>query len=47
VTINGPVDSPFEKGKFVLLIDFPETFPFSFPHFKFKTPIYHPNIRDG
>ena len=28
-------------------VDFPEQFPFKFPLFRFRTPIYHPNIKDG
>ena len=47
IIIEGPIGSPYEGFKFVVDIDFPEQFPFKFPQFKFRTPIYHPNIKDG
>ena len=47
VVIDGPVGSPYEGTQYAVEVDFPEQFPFKFPVFKFKTPIYHPNIKDG
>jgi ubiquitin-protein ligase len=47
VLIEGPIGSPYEGVKFVIDFDFPEQFPFKFPLLKFRTPIYHPNIKEG
>ena len=47
VLIEGPQGSPYEGFKFSLDVDFPEQFPFKFPLFKFRTPIHHPNIKEG
>ena len=43
----GPASSPYEAGKFEVNIKFPEQYPFKPPDFKFKTPIYHPNITES
>ena len=45
--IKGPVDSPFEGYDLLVDFDFPEQFPFKFPAIKFKTNIWHPNVKDG
>lgn len=45
--MKGPIGSPYEGGQFIIDADFPEEFPFKFPHLKFRTPIWHPNIKDG
>ncbi|QKF93961.1 ubiquitin-conjugating enzyme E2 [Fadolivirus algeromassiliense] len=42
--IIGPKGSPFENGIFRLDIQFPQNYPFTAPHVKFVTPVYHPNI---
>lgn len=42
--ITGPPDTPFEGGKFELMIDIPDTYPFNPPKVKFVTKIWHPNI---
>jgi ubiquitin-conjugating enzyme E2 D/E len=47
LSVDGPIASPYEGAKFIIDVDFPEQFPFKFPLFKFRTPIYHPNIKDG
>ena len=43
-TIKGPPGSPYEGGKFVLMISFPERYPFVPPKVTFKTKIDHFNI---
>ncbi|KAG2187432.1 hypothetical protein INT44_005120, partial [Umbelopsis vinacea] len=45
--INGPADSPFEKGTFKLDIQIPQRYPFDPPQMRFITPIYHPNIDEA
>lgn len=42
--VNGPVDTPYEGGRFHLEVVVPETYPFSPPKVKFTTRIWHPNI---
>ena len=43
--INGPHDSPYEGGKFVVNIDFSGNYPFVAPKVLFKTKIFHPNVK--
>lgn len=38
------LDTPYEKGNFLLEIHVPETYPFNPPKVKFLTKIWHPNI---
>eukprot|EP01017_Pseudomicrothorax_dubius_P006891 TRINITY_DN12057_c0_g1_i1.p1 TRINITY_DN12057_c0_g1~~TRINITY_DN12057_c0_g1_i1.p1 ORF type:complete len:156 (+),score=20.06 TRINITY_DN12057_c0_g1_i1:122-589(+) len=46
--INGPEATPYEGGKFLLNIEYPEDYPFSPPKINIQTPIFHPNItKDG
>lgn len=46
--IDGPMETPYENGKFEMLLRFPEDYPRSPPSVQFLTPIFHPNIyRDG
>jgi len=42
--INGPPDTAYAGGRFMLEILIPETYPFSPPKIKFLTKIWHPNI---
>ena len=44
-TMTGPPDTPYEGGKFKLLVKIPENYPFQAPRFYFITKIYHVNIR--
>lgn len=44
VIIHGPVDSPYEGGKFNLQLYLPEEYPMVPPICLFMTKIYHPNI---
>jgi len=46
--IEGPPDSPFQKGKFHIQFSFDEDYPFKPPSVKFLQSIFHPNIyKDG
>ena len=42
--LNGPADSPYTGGKFVVNIDFSDNYPFKSPNIYFVTKIYHPNV---
>ena len=42
--IDGPPDTPYQGGKFMLDIFFPEKYPYAPPVIKFATKVYHPNI---
>merc|ERR1719357_1185888 len=44
VQLLGPKNSPYEKGKFHMEIEFPITYPMKAPEITFKTKIYHPQI---
>ena len=45
VTLTGPESTPYADGKFLLGLEFPETYPFKPPKILFKTRIYHPNVK--
>uniref|UniRef100_A0A0D9YBG2 E2 ubiquitin-conjugating enzyme n=1 Tax=Oryza glumipatula TaxID=40148 RepID=A0A0D9YBG2_9ORYZ len=45
--IQGPDETVYSKGVFVLKIQIPERYPFQPPNVTFVTPIYHPNIDNG
>jgi ubiquitin-conjugating enzyme E2 T len=42
--IEGPQDSPYKNGIYLLSIEIPDRYPFEPPRVRFITPIYHPNI---
>ena len=43
-TIQGPEDSPYEKGEWELTMYFSERYPLEAPRVRFVTPIAHPNV---
>ena len=43
-TLNGPKDTPYKGGTFILKIIFPDDYPKHPPEVCFKTPIYHVNV---
>ncbi|PUZ55925.1 hypothetical protein GQ55_5G252500 [Panicum hallii var. hallii] len=45
--IEGPEETVYAKGVFILKIQIPERYPFQPPNVTFVTPIYHPNIDNG
>jgi ubiquitin-conjugating enzyme E2 G1 len=47
VTLLGPPKTPYERGVFPLLIEFPPDFPESPPAIRFLCPMYHPNVRES
>ena len=42
--LNGPMDTPYEGGKFIVDIQIPKEYPFAPPKMKFRTKVWHPNI---
>jgi ubiquitin-protein ligase len=44
--IDGPDDSPYKGGKFVVNIKFPDSYPMNPPEIVFETLVYHPNISE-
>ncbi len=43
-TIDGPDDTPYSGGKFVVDIKIPDRYPFVPPKMRFDTKIWHPNV---
>ncbi|KAJ2452470.1 OPT super [Coemansia sp. RSA 2336] len=44
--IDGPPDTPYEGGRFLVDVSLSDRYPIEPPSVKFKTRIYHPNIDD-
>ena len=44
VILDGPIDSPYENGKFGLEMYLDDDYPMAPPKIRFTTKIYHPNI---
>ena len=44
IIMTGPKDSSYNRGIFLLIIQFPENYPERRPEVAFKTPIYHVNV---
>jgi ubiquitin-protein ligase len=42
--IEGPKDTPYEKGKFKIELRFGNDYPYSPPFMRLHTPIWHPNF---
>lgn len=42
--ISGPVDTPFEGGRFELDIVVPSSYPLTPPAIRFSTKLFHPNV---
>ncbi|CDU23274.1 probable UBC5-E2 ubiquitin-conjugating enzyme [Sporisorium scitamineum] len=45
--LQGPANSPYAGGTFLVDMDFPIEYPFKSPKVRFNTRIYHPNIDEG
>jgi ubiquitin-conjugating enzyme E2 D/E len=44
VALQGPPDSPYAGGTFVLRLEFPAEYPFKQPKLAFTTKVYHPSV---
>ena len=44
-TFDGPEGTPYLGGKFRVLINFEDNYPFKCPKVKFLTKIYHPGVQ--
>ena len=42
--MKGPIDTPYYGGKWKIIIEFPNDYPFKSPSVGFIDKIYHPNI---
>jgi ubiquitin-conjugating enzyme E2 D/E len=45
--IRGPLNTPYENGKFYVTLNLPSDYPYNPPLLLFKTKIYHPNINEN
>lgn len=46
ILIKGPINTPYENGKYRLKIKLPQDYPEEPPEIKIITKIYHPNIKE-
>ena len=44
ISLEGPEDTPYKGGVFILIAEFPEDYPNHAPIVYFRTPIYHVNV---
>lgn len=47
IILDGPPESPFSTGKFIVKIHIPDDYPFKSPSIGFATRIFHPNIDEN
>lgn len=47
ILLKGPKNTPYEEGKFRLMVTMPREYPDDPPSVKFLTRIYHPNIENN
>jgi ubiquitin-protein ligase len=47
ILLKGPIDSPYENGKFRISIKIPQDYPDDPPSVQILTKIYHPNIKEN
>lgn len=45
LSLRGPPETPYRGGRFEILLEIPETYPFKPPEARFLTMIYHPNVK--
>lgn len=44
VTVQGPDDTPYQRGRFTMELFLPKEYPMCPPRVRFLTKIYHPNV---
>jgi len=46
IIMEGPAGTPYENGRWIITLQFPEDYPFKPPQVRFLIPIYHCNINN-